>query len=502
VDASSNLLVYEVTNGVLGTSYSGTYGAVREVQKNALDWDFTNSYIAVGLDLHAIDSEVLVFHFDGASLTQNAGIEVGSNVNAVAWAPQSNLLAIGQSLSAERLRVYEHDAGGGTLIEKTSARVGDGQTIYSLDWSDDGTWLAVGKIATSATHELRIFTFDSSEVTLGLVTGYELGQKINTVAWSHDGAHVATGDQGNKFKVFELVPDELVFRNIKLFFKSDVTFTGPVVFEGDCLINGGGNIFDFAANGSISIASGGALLLEDATIRNIGANDIGCADDTAVITLRDVVWSQDSVYTFSVGALRLKNNIFMTGESTFVYASSQTSTLLANSNLELDVGFTFSYDAGSASKTLFELEDATSKLILDGATLHTTVTGMQLTKGKLKVLRDSFICSEVQGDIDEGITFGDGTASGDLVCDIFSGVTLRINQGSLNYRNVSALSWKMHNLTSLLSMGADTTLNLYESLDLGDGMLVLGDGVVIGKGIGKDLIGSIRPLGTLAYMTI
>ena len=51
-------------------------------------------------------------------------------------------------------------------------------------------------------------------------------------------------------------------------------------------------------------------------------------------------------------------------------------------------------------------------------------------------------------------------------------------------------------------MGADTALNLYESLNLGYGRLVLGNGATIGRALGKDITGSIRPLGSLYYTSL
>jgi len=498
---STSFIVYEVNAGVLGSSYSGSLLANSTVENNALDWDSTGSYIALGLQT-STDAEFRVFHFDGASLTESAKIEVGAIVYSVGWIPQSSLLSVGQGASSDRLRLYEHDSGAGTLVEKTTARVGNGQNVYALDWTSSGVFVATGNAATSAAHELNVFSYNSTDYTLSLVAGRELGQNVKIVRWSHDNNYIATGDVSGYLRVFQMNQQQLIFRDAKLFFNSDVVFNGPVVFKGTCVLNGGGNVFTFGASGSLAVASGGSLLIEEAIIRGIKADDIGCAANDAVITLRDVVWNQDSAYTFSTGAMRFQKDIFMTGEAIFAYSSSQTSTLLVKSELELDAGFTFSYDPGSASKTLFEMVDETSKLTLNGATLHVTVTGMQLTKGKLRVLRDSFIFSETQGAVDEGVTFGNDASASDLKCDIFSGVTLWLNQGSLNYRNVNASSWQVANVTSVLRMGVGTTLNLYQSIDLGGGVLTLDNNTIIGRALGKNITGSIRPLGILTYSNI
>ena len=149
-----------------------------------------------------------------------------------------------------------------------------------------------------------------------------------------------------------------------------------------------------------------------------------------------------------------------------------------------------------------------SKLILNGATLHATVTGIQLTNGQLHVLRDSSFCVETiitySGEdssfINEGITIGDGIEQNDLECDIYSGATLNITGGTLNYRNVNSSSWNMHNVSSKLYMHQNTLLNLYESIDFDNGILVLGDRSRVGIVENKSIVGSVSPIGR--YSTV
>jgi len=511
---NSEFLVYEVALGVPGTSYTATYSSFpsvnRTVQKNAIDWDSTSSYIAVGLNSSSEDSDLKVFYFSGSALSENVELEVGNTVYGVKWLPASTTLAIAQNTSSNRLRLYEHDGSGGTLTEITSAQVNDGQTIYGIDWSYDGTFLGLAKRKTNATHEVRIFSYDADENRLSLVSGAENSTHVKCISWANNNYYLVVGDLADNLKLFKPTSSPLCFKNARLFFKSDVTFRGPIVFEGECLVNGGSNTFDFTTDGLISIAQGSTLVVEDARIKGLSANKISCQDDDGLLILSDVDWYQDSVYSFSVGALQFENDVAMGGDTTFVYATSKTSTLLAKSELHLDVGFTFSYDPGIISKTLLEFENETSKLTLDGATLHATVTGMQLTKGQLRVTRDSSICAETlivdDGEsstfINECMTFGDGTAQNDLECDIYSGVTLNFTGGTLNYRNVSSASWQMHNVSSMLYMHDSAWLNLYESMNFGNGILVLGSGTRVGVAFGKTLVASKDPRGPYATVRI
>jgi len=193
--------------------------------------------------------------------------------------------------------------------------------------------------------------------------------------------------------------------------------------------------------------------------------------------------------------LTVKNDVFMSGENTFVYQSGQPFSILQNSTLELDMEFTFSYDPTSvASKTLFVLEDETSKLLLNGATLHATTTGLELSKGKLFVKDYANLSSEVlevdeELTVDEGITLGDGT--NDLVCKIYPGARLNISQGSLVYKNKLSTSWNMLSSLSVLSLLSDSQLVLEESLNLGSGVVEVGPQAYVTEAQDKSLIGSV-----------
>ena len=493
---NTTFLVYEFAGGTLGTSYSGSFGSSRDVNNNAIDWDPTGSYISIGTD-----DDLRVFYFSGSALTQNAVETLGVDVNGVSWRPDDTIIAVALGGSSERIRLYEHDGTGGTLTEITSALVGDGQTSFGLSWNADGVLLGVAKNQSTAMHDFRIFSFESTRKRLYSMGGYSNASDMNCVAWRHSDNYVAVGDDGDYISLFGPVAYPLRFKDARIFFSSDVTFQGPVIFDGTCSIHGGEHSFDFADGGCICIAAGSSLLLEHAYLKGLTADKVACADDDGLLILHDVDWNQDSTYTFSVGSMHFDQNVVMSGDTTFVYACAKTSTILAKAQLEFDIGFTFSYDPGSTSKTLLELEDETSKLVLNGATLHATMTGMQLTKGQLRVIDDSTLSSEIgysgSALLNEGITFGDGTAENDLLCDIYSGTMLNFSSGTLKYRNVSSSSWLMRNLSSKLYIQADARFYLYESINLGVGMLVLGNGSTLGCAIGKDVTGSIFPQGTV-----
>lgn len=264
--------------------------------------------------------------------------------------------------------------------------------------------------------------------------------------------------------------------NVKIFLQSDATITEDIMIKKSCVINCGGYALSIGDSGSITVANDSRLHFENGVIKGLKEDNIRCYDDTGVMTLDDVVWKQDDDFVFLYGGLIIKNDVVMTGKGSFAYQTSKTFTIASRSSLLLDSDFTFSYDPiRVASKILLEFQSDTSRLILDGATLHATVTGLQLTRGDLLVKRDSFLSSEVTsfGEqlIDEGIIFGSGVSENDVRCTILSGSILELSSGTLFYDNVNAGSLRMFNERSRLSIASGARLGLYQDITLGKGVL-------------------------------
>ena len=155
--------------------------------------------------------------------------------------------------------------------------------------------------------------------------------------------------------------------------------------------------------------------------------------------------------------------------------------------------FTFSYDPiVVASKNLFLFADETSRLLLNGAKLHATSVGLELSKGKLLVKNYATLSSEVKkiddDIIDEGITLGNGVD--DMACKIYSGATLNLTGGSLIYNNLLDSSWSMLDSLSALHLISDSRLVLQESMNLGSGIIKIGSQAYTVKSAGKSLVGS------------
>ncbi len=275
---------------------------------------------------------------------------------------------------------------------------------------------------------------------------------------------------------------------------SDINFQAKIRFDGNGVINGHGNVLDLASTASLVVGTNATLTLKYITVKGVNSTKIHCIDDTGVILLENVLLVQDGDFTFSKGALQFKTSVEICGEKKFIYTSSQTSTVLSDTKLELDYNHTFSYDPTS-SADLFEFTDQTSILSLDGATLHAGEVGLQLKKGKLLVKNDSTISSETSA----GIIFGNSVSSDDFAGVLLHNIKLTLQGGSLLYKNVNSASWQAVANRSMLTVATGATLDLYENINTDAGFIKFENNATYGRKTGKNITGSIMPRGTLLY---
>lgn len=296
-------------------------------------------------------------------------------------------------------------------------------------------------------------------------------------------------------------------QDVTLKLSEDFNLGCTLTFDGACELSGDKSSFwlDDAWTGSgagiILVAPNSWLYIDDISLQNIAGTNVACMDDTGIITLSDMQWLQSGAYVFGSGALNFYKSVSMAGTTTFVYQSGMISTIMLDSTLIMDSGFTFSYDPTDvASQNLLAFDDVSSTLELNGATLHTTVTGLTLKTGTLQVSADSYLEAEGYGTVG-GITFGDGTfLTSDLTVIIVAGVSLRMTGNTLHYTNLNNNSIHLQNASSSLFINTNTKLELQQSLNLGNGMAVFAAGALLSYYPGKVLTGSVQPLGTLMFV--
>ena len=201
------------------------------------------------------------------------------------------------------------------------------------------------------------------------------------------------------------------------------TLVMTVTFAGNTILNGNDTTLTLGSGGQLVVARGSTLTLRNITISGVGGNNIVCLDNTAALAFDNVKLCLSSNYNFSSGAFSVNRSLDITGNSTFAYSTSKTSTILAASELLIDRNMTFSYDAPSTNKNLLEFYNPTAILHCNTSTLHTTQTGIQLTNGTLMI--EGQVTLENEATTMAGaIVFGNGNADSDLRIIMRSGCSL------------------------------------------------------------------------------
>ena len=178
ISAGGELLVYDSSN---------TFISNFEISSNvfAVDWRPGDAQIAIGGST-ATDIRVYPVNGMGAIGALVATQDTATTVNSIAWRPDGNYLAVGDSGATGQLKVYPWTgAAFGTVITGPDDL---GNIANSVDWSPDGTYLAVG---ADVSPRVRVYRFDGSSLTS--VATYDHGATVNAVSWYRDGNNLAIG---------------------------------------------------------------------------------------------------------------------------------------------------------------------------------------------------------------------------------------------------------------------------------------------------------------------
>ena len=157
-------------------------------------------------------NQLIMYSWSDPSLTEVDTISQGANnVLSVAWNPSGDYVAIGTSanpstshggvLANEELRVYRFAS---LALTGVTSKDQGGVGARSVAWSPDGKYLAVGTDVgpstshegVEANHELRVYRFNGSTLT-GIVSEDQGGEDIYSVSWSPDGQYLAVGTSGD-----------------------------------------------------------------------------------------------------------------------------------------------------------------------------------------------------------------------------------------------------------------------------------------------------------------
>ncbi len=211
----------------------------------------------------------------------------------------------------------------------------------------------------------------------------------------------------------------------------NMTFSGTTLFEACCKrIKMNNSLF--------RVLPGGNLTVHGTLLDGLKGSNVRAEANWSTINFKNSHLYLSSDYSFTTGKILFEMDVEIAGTNKFVYAPTNSgSKILSHSKLILDTGLTFSYSPSSSNRGLLGMEDASSVLFLNGCSVHSTLTGMRLTKGTLIVDHKNKFYNPGATSLSQAIAFGDGTASNDLGIEIMPGGRIQVQSGQLAYQNAS-----------------------------------------------------------------
>ena len=174
----------------------------------SVDWN-DDDYIVIGGAEGYGNYEVRVFQ--GAGLTHitdySHSNDSGTAIHSVKWSPDGSHVVIGgteDSVSGYEVRALSFD--GSTLSPVAGYSHGINDTIYSVDWISDGNYVAIGGTEDSVTgYEVRLLRFrDSSLSDAGAGFNHGSGNIIYSVNFSPDDEYLAVGGEDSSIDGVEV----------------------------------------------------------------------------------------------------------------------------------------------------------------------------------------------------------------------------------------------------------------------------------------------------------
>ncbi len=219
--------------------------------------------------------------------------------------------------------------------------------------------------------------------------------------------------------------------------RSNLYLTSRWTLSGDCTINGNGNSIVFGPTAQLVIHPNSTVLVKNVKLDALRDGQFFCLADSSKLVFDTALLSLDSDMSFTLGSFSIVNKCDIEGsDASFSYESRETSTITSRSYLKMKADTIFSYAPQSDRRDLLVFENDTAKLKLVNATLHSTETGMQLTKGFLEVRGQCNFSSDAFYE-NEGIILGDGTVeANDLKLDIYPESIIELTSGFIVHRNI------------------------------------------------------------------
>lgn len=419
--ANTNFIVYPFSQvtGLFGTPITLASGLTSLFR---VAWSPTGDYLAYGTANNAATGvpELYILSFNGTSLTLTTSAEIGGEVQGLEWSPTGSYLALGLGTGTQRLRIYRYLSGTSTISEVQTARQGETRIVYDMAWESSGQYMLAG-IGNGASSAVDLYAFDKTALTLTLAESLPIASDVKSVTWSNSNRYAAYESLETDFVISTSSPSQFLFRDIDLIFNSKVNLFCAMKFYGNCKINARGKIVTLVDTAQITVMPGGSLILEDTIFEGLRADNLRCLSDQGSMTFKNSILGLSDEYTFSRGSIFIDEQVMITGGNKFNYTTGLSSTIGSKSTLFLDRDVTFSYQPRRARSNLITMADSTACLYLNGCTLHSTRTGLNLSTGSL-IIDDKVTFTSEARSMSEALFLNSNLSAkvrGDAVAEFF-----------------------------------------------------------------------------------
>lgn len=448
-DTSEQLLLFPVnSNGTLNTGAVVTlsFGVAVSVNTEALNWNTTGEYFAIGCtDSGGTFDELRVYKLIPSPLdfTLNASLLLG-DVACVDWLKTSTYVMFTGMNISPRLRSYAHNGAAGTIQFLAGESTNLNTQVRCISADPASSSVAITSNLDASNPEFRIYAYDpSSTPTFTLVSSRNDTANVDALYWAPNSRYISYGNATGTVTVLNRISIPFLdscftFSNVSIYLNNDLFIQNSCIqFSGRSAIYGGGNTLTLMPTATLSVGPNSQLKLENITVAGVSGQNFNPIDDTGSFLFNTVNWVLSGNYLFNAGSFIVQDSLTVQGAgNSFQYLTDQVSTVSVFSQLMFDYGTTFSYAPTSNANTLLNLFNTTSSLKLSSALLYVSNAGLNLQKGLFIADGNSFLANSGLNS-SQGITFGDGLSrSNNCGITVMPAATLNLLSGFMSYKNL------------------------------------------------------------------
>jgi 6-phosphogluconolactonase (cycloisomerase 2 family) len=246
--------------------------------------------------------------------------------------------------------------------------------------------------------------------------------------------------------------------------------------SGNLIITSNKNSIDLDTSATLRIRTGNKLTLQNTSLLNIAGTKLVMEHSTSKLALDSSDLLLSGNYTFSQGSMSIQGacSIKTTSSIDTLFSFSGHYLFIAkNSSLTIGPGVTFQYNPGSGIREGICLEDMSSQLILNNATLrNNNLIGMILHNGNL-VIQGTSIVEGTSTDTKQALILG-GSADfwGDCRLLIDPDAKLSIKRSGIAYRNKGTYGFSSTGNNACLHIEEDGSFTIEEPLTLPESLTI------------------------------